>query len=154
MRLKDWDKKIEVVTTDMANSYLSWLPTLLPRATIVIDKFHVIQAVHNRINTTKKILYNYRKEIIKSIEYPEERAKENTLLKPANDNKRLFNYSMKNVVRGKKGKLALKLDTVMDAFPEFRLLRMMYYYVEDTYIKTTCKDAEKAYLTFIISNKQ
>ena len=43
-RLKGYATKIKVVTTDMANAYLEWLPGFLPNATIVIDKYHVGEA--------------------------------------------------------------------------------------------------------------
>ena len=124
-RLKDWDKNIRVVTTDMSNQYLRWLPDLLPNATIVIDKFHVIQDVQNRMSTTKNALYAYRKALIEALEDDEEKARQMAILHIVNDNKRLFNYSMENIIRDKKGKRVLKLNTVMDAFPEFRLLRML-----------------------------
>lgn len=47
--LKDWDKNIEIVTVDMNSGYVSWLPELLPNATIVIDKFHVVKNVERTI---------------------------------------------------------------------------------------------------------
>lgn len=139
-KLKDWDKNIKVVTTDMANSYLSWMPGMLPNATFVIDKFHVVQDIAKRVTTAKNVLYPYRKSLIEKIEDKTERARQFEILHIVNDNKRLFNYSMENIQRNEKR--ALKLDTVMDEFPEFRLLRILYYYIEELYNQQTRKDAE------------
>lgn len=144
-KLTGWDKNIRVVTTDMANRYITWLKELLPDATIVIDKFHVIQDVTSRIAKTKNALYAYRKGLIASIDDEKEKLRQKEILRIVNDNKRLFNYSMENVVRDEKGKRALKLNTVMDEFPEFRLLRMLYFYVEDMYNQDTRQEAEKVW---------
>ena len=142
-KMKDWDKNIEVVTTDMANNYLSWMPSMLPNATFVVDKFHVIQDVVRRVTTAKIKLYNYRKGIIDNIQDPEEKARQKEILRIVNDNKRLFNYSMDHIAEDERR--SLKIDTVMKEFPEFRLLRMMYYYVEDMYTKETREEAEEAW---------
>lgn len=144
-KLKGWDKNIRVVTTDMSNQYLKWLPTLLPNATIVIDKFHVIQDVEKKMASAKNALYAYRKELIEAIKDDEERARQMAILRIVHDNKRLFNYSMDSIVREKSGKRILKLNTVMDAFSEFSLLRMMYFYIEDMYTKETREEAEQAW---------
>lgn len=144
-RLKDWDTNIEVVTTDMANRYLKWLPSLLPNATIIIDKFHVIQDIQSKVSATAKELYAYRKALIDQLPDEEERVRQKRILKLVAENKRLFNYSMESIIRDETGKKARKLDTVMDAFPEFRLLRTLYYYVEDMYNQETREDAERAW---------
>lgn len=143
-KLKDWDKNIRVVTTDMSNSYLHWLPKLLPNATFVIDKFHVFQNVNQKVSISKKYLYEYRKQLIKEIEDDAERKRQTEILKIISNNKRLFNYSTENLERGS-GVKALKLDTVIDEFPEFALLRKLYAYVELLYRQTNRKDAEIAW---------
>ena len=142
--LHNWDKNIRVVTTDMANNYLRWLPDLLPNATIVIDKFHVIKDIQSKISSAKNVLYEYRKNAIKKLENPEERIRQTAILNIVNDKRRLFNYSMESIFRDEKDR-ALKLDTVMSTFPEFKALRMMYFYIEDMYMKETWEEAEKAW---------
>lgn len=142
MRLTDWDTRIEVVTTDMSNNYLAWLPEFLPNATVVIDKFHVIQDIQQRITTTKKQLYIYRKELINKNEDNKEKARHSEVLNIINENKRLFNYSMESVVRDTEMDLAQKLLTVIEEFPEFKLLRKLYYLIEFMYLQTTYEEAE------------
>lgn len=145
MLLRDWDRRIEVVTTDMNNSYLKWLPTFLPNATVVIDKFHVIQDIEQRITTTKKELYKHRLEVIRKIEDAEERIRQMNILHFLKDDGRLLNYSMETLVREDKADKALKLATVTNEFPEFRLLRELYFAVENMYYQETYEDAERAW---------
>ena len=142
MHMKDWDTRIEVVTTDMNNAYLNWLPEFLPNATIVIDKFHVIQDIQQRISKTKKQLYAKRKSLINNIEDPEEKSRQIGVLQMIKSSQRLFNYSMESIVRDEESVKARKLTTITDEFPEFRLLRKLYYLIEIMYQQQTYEDAE------------
>lgn len=141
MLLREWDSRIKVVTTDMNNSYLKWLSVFLPNATIVIDKFHVIQDIEQRITATKKELYKRRSEIIQKIEDSEERTRQAHILYMLNEDGRLFNYSMETLVREDKADKAMKLATITNEFPEFRLLRELYFAVENMYYQETYEDA-------------
>ncbi len=140
--LNNWDKNIKVVTTDMANAYIKWLKKLLPNATIVVDHFHVIQDIQKKLSKTSSELYEYRKQLIDKLEDSEEKARQKAILNLVLNNKRLFNYSTETLIRDEKhGKLE-KMVTVMDEFPEFMLLRMLYAKIEEMYQQETRKDAE------------
>ena len=138
---KGWNTNIQVITTDMSNAYIRWLPELLPNATIVIDKFHVMQDVQNKVSTTKKNLYNYRKNLIKQIEDPEDKTRQNVILQLINTDNRLFNYSLNNISRDENSDKAKKLLTVIEEFPEFRLLRKLLNYTELMYQQENLDDA-------------
>ena len=142
MRLTDWDTNIKVVTTDMNNSYISWLKGFLPNATIVIDKFHVIQNLEHRISAVKKELYAYRKELIAQCEDAGEKARQLGILNILRDKPRLINYSMNTIIEEEGLELSLALATVIEAFPEFRLLRTLYYMIEYMYEQETLEAAE------------
>ena len=144
-QLKEWDNRIKVVTVDMNNAYIRWLPELLPNAVIVIDKFHVIQDVQKRISATKSELYEYRKKLIKGVEDAEERVRQRGILNIVDKHPRLFNYSMETVIQSEKSEMALQLSTVMDEFPEFKLLRALYYAIETMYQKETYEEALEAW---------
>lgn len=144
-QLTDWDSRIKVVTVDMNNAYIRWLPEFLPNATIVIDKFHVIQDVQRRVSVTKSELYEYRKKLIKGVENADERVRQRGILNIVDKHPRLFNYSMETVVRSEKSEMALRLSTVMDEFSEFKLLRALYYAVEAMYQKETYEEAVEAW---------
>ncbi len=141
-RLKNWDTDIKVVTTDMNNAYLSWLPTLLPNATFVIDKFHVVKDVQKKVSKTVRQLYRYRKKLISQLETEAEKTQQNLVLQNMNPNHRLFNYSMDSIVREENSENAKKLATVIDEFPEFKLLRKLSYAFELIYQQETLEDAE------------
>lgn len=145
MGLKDYHTKIEVVTTDMNNAYLKWIPTVLPNAICVIDKFHVIQDIQQRISTTSKKLYEFRKNLIKDLEDSEERIRQETILGRLASNKRLFNYNMENVLREDKATQSRDIAEIINEFPEFRLLRELYYAVEVMYLEETYEEAEEAW---------
>ena len=140
--LQGWDTDIEVVTTDMNNSYLKWLTELLPNATIVIDKFHVIQEIEQRLTKTKNELYEFRRKLIHEESNDQERIRQQQVLSLVYTNKRLFNYSTESIVRDVNGDKAQKMVTVMDEFPEFKLLRKLYMLIESMYSKTTYGEAE------------
>lgn len=145
MKLKNWETNIEVVTTDMSNAYLRWLPSFLPNATMVVDKFHVMQDVHRKVKATKNKLYEYRKELINQIDNHEERVRQNAILQMLNSDKRLFDYSLDNIIRDENSDKALKLLTIIDEFPEFRLLRKLLYFAELMYRQENIEDAIAAW---------
>ena len=45
---------IRTVSMDMASSYASWAAEFLPGATIVIDRFHVIKALNDRVDKARR----------------------------------------------------------------------------------------------------
>lgn len=144
-QLAGWDTDIKVITTDMNNAYINWLTKFLPNAKIVIDKFHVIQDVQKRISTTKSQLYEYRKNIIKNLDDPKEIVRQRDLLNKIEKHLRLFNYSTETLVRENKAEMATILANVVEAFPEFRLLREIYSRIEEMYRKETPEDANAAW---------
>lgn len=145
MLLKGWDTGIEVVTTDMNNAYVRWLNDLLPKATIVVDKFHVIQGVQQRISETKKQLYKFRKDIIKSLDDPKEIVRQRALLHEIEQNSRLFNYSQETLLSEGNANRAIIMANVVEEFPEFRLLRELYAGIEKVYQQETYDQAKEAW---------
>ena len=144
-QLKGWDTDIEVVTVDMSNAYISWLTKLLPNAKIVIDKFHVIQDIQKRISKVQSKLYKHRKEIIKNLTDPEEIVRQRDILEKVRKNNKLFHYSTETIIRDEEKELPIILATVIEAFPEFRLLRELYTGIEEVYRQETPEDAHKAW---------
>lgn len=143
MKLVDWDKNIEVVTTDMNAGYTSWLPSLLPNAVIVIDKFHVIQDIEQSINKAKKPIYESVSRKVNENEDKEERARQKQVLRIIRKNGRLLNFSMARLTReGNKEKLE-KLATVIDTFPEYKMLHNLRYTIEHMYEQETYEEALK-----------
>ena len=144
-KLKDWDKKIKVVTTDMNNSYIPMIRTLLPGATIVIDKFHVIKDVEQCVTKAKKLLVDYRRNLIMTIDDLEMRAKQNAILRIVTSTPRLFNFSMNRLTREEDGERLRKRETVINAFPEFAMLHDLHFGIEHLYEQETREAAETAW---------
>lgn len=145
MQLKDWDTNIQVVTMDMSNAYVRWINDLLPNATIVVDRFHVVQDIQKSITKTRKLLYHYRKDLLKKIDDPEERARQQDRLNDIDKNSRLFNYSAETLMREKNSSKLITLVNIMEEFPEFRLLRLIYSGLENVYDQETYEAAEEAW---------
>ena len=144
-KLKNWDKNIKVVTTDMNNAYIPMIKETLPNATIVIDKFHVVQDVEQSITKCRKLLISYRKDIIENIEDLKEKAEQAAILRIVTSNPKLFNANISKILNEKNGVRMEKLSTVIDAFPEFSMLHNLHYGIEHLYEQETREDAEKAW---------
>lgn len=56
--------KIEIVTMDMWKPYKEAVNACLPRATVVVDRFHVIKAVLDNLDAKRKELFNKDKESV------------------------------------------------------------------------------------------
>lgn len=139
--LKNWDKNIKVVTTDMAGNYHSWLPKILPNATLVVDKFHVMQGINRATSTAQSELYSFVKAKIKRISDLSERETKMTVLKYLSSDKRLLNYNSDSINKKKKE----QLDAICSTFPEFELLKQMSLKLENMYKMTNRTDAEKCW---------
>lgn len=75
-----YDTNIKVVTMDMSGGYNTIVQRLLPNAVVVIDKYHVIQALERSVNIAKKAIIARLKDEISQIQDKDEREfKENIL---------------------------------------------------------------------------
>ena len=137
-----WDKNIKIVTVDMNNSYIKWLVELLPDATIVIDRFHVIKDILKKVGKAQFDLYAHRMNLIMEIEDIEERQRQLNILRIVNSNRFLFRNSIDTIERDT-GDKAEKLLTVILEFPEYEFLRVLYGMVEKMYKAETIEEAER-----------
>lgn len=144
-RLSGWDTNIKVVTVDMSNSYISWLQAFLPDATIVIDPFHVLKGINDRITKSRLRIYQYLKDKISKEPDAKVRVGKKAILNIVGSDKRLFNYSTdtirKDTARG--GELAAKIVTVINEFDEYKLLHDFHTTIEHMYTMKTRKEAEE-----------
>ena len=53
-KIAPFKENIKTVSMDMASSYTSWAAGFLPNATIVIDRFHVMKALNDRVDKTRR----------------------------------------------------------------------------------------------------
>ena len=141
-KLKDWKKNIKVVTTDMNNSYLKWLPDEFPGATIVVDKYHVIQNVERAVTSARKKLIDCCKKEVRGLADPVAKEKTAAVLRIVTRNPRLFNFNTERLTREKEGDRMKKIQRVISIFPDFETLYNLYHLVEHMYEQQTRVDAE------------
>lgn len=53
-KIAPFKENIKTVSMDMASSYTSWAAEFLPNATIVIDRFHVMKALNDRVDKARR----------------------------------------------------------------------------------------------------
>ena len=53
-KIAPFKENIKTVSMDMASSYTSWAAGALPKATIVIDRFHVMKALNDRVDKARR----------------------------------------------------------------------------------------------------
>ena len=53
-KIAPFKANIKTVSMDMASSYNSWAEEFLPDATIIIDRFHVIKALNDRVDKARR----------------------------------------------------------------------------------------------------
>lgn len=78
--LGDTTRKVESISCDMSPTYLSFCEDHFPRATIVVDKFHVMQYV---INSVKDVRISEKNRLMNQLS---EETKENKKTKSKNNN--------------------------------------------------------------------
>ena len=142
--LKDWEK-IEVVTVDMNNAYVSWLTKELPNATIVIDRFHVVKNVEKSIRQCWKVLLEYRRKKIKENPDIDDKARQTELLRLVTKYNKIFQYSSSRLSIEANGERMEQLSTIVKEFPEFKMLHNLHAFVDYLYAQTSREDAEKVW---------
>ncbi len=127
-------ENIEIVTMDMANGYKKQIELALPQATIVIDKFHVIQDMSTKVRVIRKRLFETLKAQ-KGLSNEQYR-----LLNTASQDNYLFRYSDLAIrERPEKAKMMAEL---CQTFPEMNTLRRLKKGFEEIYLCSSREDAE------------
>ena len=137
----DYDKNIQLVTTDMANNYRSHLHICLPHAKIIVDKYHVYQDLYRKITATRAILM---KEINVKIEAETDDEKAFKMKQARQllvNNSYLFKFSKRKLDNHPR-RMAVMAD-VCNTFPEFNHLRLIKEAFERIYDESKSReDAE------------
>lgn len=145
MSMKDYDKNIKIVTMDMANGYRSDVQFLLPHATIIVDKYHVIQDLYRKIATIKGSIIRRIGEEVKAEPEGAEKTRKQALLNLLYRNPYLFKFGEEKLSE-KKARLALMAD-VCETFPEFNHLRLLKEGFERIYDNAHNKESADKLLT-------
>lgn len=138
-----YDERIEIVTMDMAPAYRSLVYEILPNAKIVVDKYHIFQALQQRVKPVKTRLGNMLVRDVEYIEDPAEKKRLKTLLSAANKDHYLFRYGSKRLVEEPE-RLRLMAELCKE-FPVFNHLRILKEAFEGIYDAQSRDDAEQRY---------
>lgn len=136
----DYDTNIEIVTMDMACGYRSYIQECLPRATIVVDKFHVYQDFLTKVGTVKTKITERIKSRINAMPEGPEKEHLNAIMKMAQANNYLFKYGEEKIAEDS-SRLS-KMANICEAFPEFNHLRLIRTGFERIYASADRASAE------------
>lgn len=136
----DYDTNIEIVTMDMACGYRSYIQECLPRATIVVDKFHVYQDFLTKVGTVKTKITEHIKSRINAMPEGPEKEHLNAIMKMAQANNYLFRFGEEKIA-GDPSRLS-KMANICEAFPEFNHLRLIRTGFERIYASADRASAE------------
>ena len=138
----DYDKNIQIVTMDMSNGYRDYVQECLPRAKIIVDKYHVYQDLYVKISRTKsKIMDVIGARIGSETDMAKKQYLSNVrdlILK----NTYLFKFGQKKLAE-KQSRIAA-MANICETFPEFNHLRLLKESFELIYSCTDRASAEAA----------
>lgn len=136
-----YKENIKVVTMDMAGGYYTMIQEVLPLATVVVDKYHVIQDLGRHVISAKRVIMERLRQEVASIEDPTERAAKAKILTNAAKNTYLFKYKEESMPRA-------TISTLVDAckaFPALNTLRLLKSGFHNIYEAPTKAEALRRY---------
>lgn len=139
-----YDTRIKIVTMDMAPAYRSMIQEILPYAKIVVDKYHIFQALQQRVKPVKTRLGDMLARDLEYIEDPAEKKRLKQLLSTANKDHYLFKYGSKRLAEEAPQRLLLMAELCKE-FPVYNHLRMLKEMFEGIYDAQTRQEAERRY---------
>ena len=148
-KMVDYDKNIQIITTDMSIAYRSYIRDyLVPTYHIVhvVDKFHVVQDLHRYLATSRLRVSNYLDDVINSIEDKAERKRRRSIYNILATDVRLLNYGQKKL---EKNDRLERLTAVCAEFPEINHLRLLKQGLERIYASEDLETAETRYAEWI-----
>ncbi len=137
-----WEN-IEVVTTDMAQGYRPAIEELLPKAKIVIDKYHVIQQLSQATTKVRTRLTELSHEEVAALPEGDTRSIKKSILARAGKDSYLFKFNEKNVTDNP-DRLSLMAE-LCEYFPNFNTLRLLKDGFANIYQNKEPKNAREDY---------
>ena len=142
MSMEGWEN-IEVVTTDMAQGYRPVIEELLPKAKIVVDKYHVVQQLYIATRKTRTTITELSHKEVAAMPAGEEKELRDDVLRRAGKDSYLFKFSEGNVMDNPSRK-SLMAD-LCEHFPNFNMLRLLKDGFMRIYACESRAEAEETY---------
>ena len=143
----DYDKNIKIVAMDMSNGYRAYVQECLPKATIIVDKFHVYQDLYQKVAKSKTKIMEAIGARIGAIEDPEEKKRLSDIRDLAIKYSYLFKFKI-DTLNAESFRLSAMAD-LCSTFPEFNHLRLLKEGFERIYYCGMRSDAEDVYSEWI-----
>ena len=119
----DYDKNIEIVVMDMYAAYRDYIQHCLPKAKIIVDKYHIYQAMNLRVRKTRTMILEYLKDQIKHISDASKKSQAYDVYNIVAPNNYLFKFGQEKLAE-KESRITAMAD-VCKTFPEFNHLRLL-----------------------------
>lgn len=139
----DYDKNIQIVTMDMSAGYRVHVQECLPRAKIVVDKYHVYQDLSNKVKKTRTRIIEHIKAQLKAMPDSAEKAHLQAVYNIASTSTYLFKFGQEKLSE-KESRVKAMAD-VCRTFPEFNHLRLLKERFEEIYDCDDRTTAERIY---------
>lgn len=143
----NYDKNIDIVTMDMSSAYRSYVQECLPYAKIIVDKYHVFQAMQIRVKQVRTRLIDM---FASSIKNEQDKAKSDHMalvLSAANKDHYLFKFGGKRLEEDPT-RVMIMAD-LCRTFPEFNHLRLLKEGFERIYESSSRQEAEQHYSEWV-----
>lgn len=138
-----YDTNIKIVTIDMCTAYVKAVSICLPRAKIVIDKYHVIQLLYRKATSCRIKVTEYLKNQTSNMVDSDEKTYRKKLLTKLGKNVYLFKFGNKKLAE-KPERIQLMVD-LCETFPELNTLRLLKIGAERIYNAQSREEAEGYY---------
>jgi len=140
MNFQDLDK-VEVVTTDMCNTYRLAIQTVLPNAIHVVDKFHVVQMFMNAVDVARAIIFEDIKTRVEMISSNPVRERERAKFIDLGIDAYMFRMSPENMSDWR----LERYNQIIATYPEFAQLAVLRKAFFSIYDADNVRSAESAY---------
>lgn len=139
-------ENIEFVTMDMSNAYKPLVEEILPQATIIVDKFHVVSYIYKATTSARTIIVDKLRAQVSKMPASEDKKRKEDLLRRLGKESFLFKYGSDKLTEDED---RLKLMALLcKEFPELNELRLIKTYAENIYNSENAVEATKAIQTF------
>ena len=120
-----YDENVEFVCMDMTRGYKSVILLCMPKAKIIVDKFHVVRYIYTATEKARKQIFaNLKKKVAALPEGPERDDKE-ALLRRLGKDSYLFKFSSKRVLLdASRTSLLARLCQTFPGLNELRIIKM------------------------------
>lgn len=123
--MEGYDENVEFVCMDMTRGYKSFAQLCMPKAKIVVDKFHVVRYIYQATERARKQIFQNLKEQVAALPAGSEKEDKEKLLKRLGKDSYLFKFSSNRVsLDASRTSLLARLCSTFPELNELRITKM------------------------------